>query len=105
VFAYGPVLLHEALVAAQHCNVRVINMPWLNRLDVAWFKGVAAGRVIVLEDHAPVGGLADFLRRTVRGLEVEVFAVEGYPACGTPVEALAAHRLDAQSLVERFKGS
>lgn len=100
VFAYGPVLLHEALLAAQRCNVRIVNMPWLNRLDVEWFESIAKGRVIVLEDHSPVGGLADFLRRRV-GVD-EVFGVDGFPACGTPLEALAFHHLDAKSLVERF---
>jgi transketolase len=62
-----------------------------------------------LEDHAPAGGLGDQLlsvlaahrsnplakRRLVK------FAVEGWPACGTPAEALQFHRLDGASLAER----
>lgn len=104
---YGPVLLHEAVTAAERArDVRVIDLPWLNRLDLTWFMQVVprGSRVVVLEDHAPVGGLADFLRRTVPSgyMELEVFGVDGYPACGTPVEALAFHRLDAASLVRRF---
>jgi hypothetical protein len=30
------------------------------------------------------------------------FAVEGFPACGTPVEALRHHRLDGASLAVRI---
>jgi transketolase len=30
------------------------------------------------------------------------FAVEGWPACGTPQEALKHHRLDGASLAERI---
>ena len=36
------------------------------------------------------------------GREVVVFGVEGWPACGTPTEALRAHRLDGASLAERI---
>jgi hypothetical protein len=32
---------------------------------------------------------------------VAVFGVEGWPACGTPSEALAAHVLDGATLAER----
>ena len=40
-------------------------MPWLNRFDPEWLSSEIAPRdhVFVLEDHAPVGGLGDALRR------------------------------------------
>ena len=60
--------------------------------------------MFVLEDHAPVGGLGDALRRRL-GREVSVFGVEGWPACGTPTEALHAHGLDGVSLAERISAS
>jgi transketolase len=56
----------------------------------------------VLEDHAPVGGLGDALRRALGGRPVTVFGVEGWPACGTPSEALRFHGLDGASLAERI---
>ena len=37
----------------------------------------------------------------LEGRQVHVLGVEGYPACGTPVEALRAHRLDGASLAAR----
>src|SRR5205085_7440759 len=38
LFAYGPVMLHEALAAAETLGdrIQVIDMPWLNRVDAAW---------------------------------------------------------------------
>jgi transketolase len=56
----------------------------------------------VLEDHAPVGALGDSLRRALGARELTVFGVEGWPACGTPTEALSHHRLDGSSLADRI---
>jgi transketolase len=109
LLAYGPVMLHEALVASEllaerDVDLAVANMPWLNRFDEEWLQAIAgAEHVLVLEDHAPVGGLGDALRREL-GRDVTVFGVEGWPACGTPGEALRAHGLDGASLATRIAG-
>jgi len=111
VFAYGPVMLAEALGAHDlDAGLRVVDMPWLNRVDDAWIAEQIASypHVFVVEDHSSVGGLGDFLLRELARLDllrthrVHVFGVDGIPACGTPAEALRAHRLDAASLVERI---
>ncbi|MDQ3378741.1 MAG: 1-deoxy-D-xylulose-5-phosphate synthase [Actinomycetota bacterium] len=109
LLAYGPVLLHEALVAAERLardgiSLRVVNMPWLNRVDPDWLavEITRYQHVLVLEDHSPVGGLGDSLRRVLGGREVTVYGVEGWPACGTPEEALRFHQLDGASLAERI---
>ena len=116
VFSYGPVMLHETLVAAEHLRARgirveVVDLPWLNRIDAGWLAEVVADHstLVVVEDHAPVGALGDSLRRTLaeHGLErdrtLSVFGVEGWPACGTPPEALRAHGLDGASLAARIE--
>jgi transketolase len=107
VFAYGPVMLHEALTAAENLDGRlaVVNMPWLNRVDREWLADLVEpfGEIFVLEDHAPVGALGDALRRELDGRLVTVFGVEGWPACGTPAEALRFHRLDGSSLADRIE--
>jgi len=107
LFAYGPVMLHEALSAAEQLERRgvglsVVAMSWLNRLDRSWLTDVASAyhHVLVLEDHSPVGGLGDALRRELEDQPVTVYGVEGWPACGTPAEALRAHRLDGSSLAQ-----
>jgi transketolase len=106
LFAYGPVMLHEALTAAEALGDRlqVVNMPWLNRVDTAWLEELMDGfdDVFVLEDHAPVGALGDTLRRALPGRAVTVFGVEGWPACGTPAEALRFHGLDGATLADRI---
>jgi transketolase len=106
LFAYGPVMLHEALTAAEALGerVQVVNMPWLNRFDAEWLNELAESfeDVFVLEDHATVGGLGDALRRALGGRPVTVFGVEGWPACGAPSEALRFHGLDGASLAERI---
>jgi transketolase len=108
VLAYGPVMLHEALTAAEILGARevslaVVDMPWLNRFDGTWLEESVAPfeHLFVVEDHAPVGALGDALRRELER-PVTVFGVEGWPACGTPVEALRFHGLDGGSLADRI---
>jgi transketolase len=114
--AYGPVMLHEALDASERLEregigLRVVNMPWLNRFDAEWLSEALGGArsVWVIEDHSPIGGLADRLLPVLleRGLlpagGLRVIGVEGFPACGTPAEALAFHGLDDASLASRVR--
>ena len=83
--SYGPVMLHEALLAAERlgesgeASVRVVAMPWLNRFDEEWLESEVAAfeHVFVLEDHAPVGGLGDRLRAALPGRAIGVFGVDG----------------------------
>jgi transketolase len=115
LFAYGPVMLHESLLAAEllaakDFRLKVVNMPWLNRFDRAWLEEVLGRcqRIFVVEDHSPVGGLGDAMLNelVVSGLlsarRFKKFGVEGYPACGTPQEALQFHGLDGASLARRI---
>jgi len=106
LFAYGPVMLHEALTAAESLpgRLQVIDMPWLNRIDVHWLSELVEpfGELFVVEDHSPVGALGDTLRRALDGRAVTVFGVEGWPACGAPLEALRYHGLDGSSLADRI---
>jgi transketolase len=112
IVSYGPVMLHEALTAAELLEGRgidaaVVAMPWLDRVEPDWLAETFAGvrDVLVVEDHAPVGALGDTLRRAFAALPeppaLRVAGVEGWPACGTPTEALRHHALDGASLAER----
>ncbi|HSL64318.1 MAG TPA: transketolase C-terminal domain-containing protein [Gaiellaceae bacterium] len=118
LISYGPVMLHEGLTAAEALAGRdvaaqVVAMPWLNRVDGDWLAELVApfADVFVVEDHAPVGALGDTVIRELAraslldGRAVHVFGVEGWPACGTPTEALRAHRLDGTSLAERIEAA
>jgi len=115
LFAYGPVMLHEALKARGFLNrqgfsLKVVNMPWLNQTDGEWLAELIqeCRRIFVVEDHSPIGGLSDHLLRVMNAKhllaerEFRCFGVEGFPACGTPPEALKFHGLDGESLARRI---
>lgn len=117
LFGYGPVMLHEALVAADYLKkigfgLKVVNMPWLNKIDLSWLKEIIKDqkRIIVLEDHSAIGGLGDRILnalveiREISGREFTNFGLREYPECGTPLEVLEYHRLDGKSLAERISG-
>jgi transketolase len=114
LFAYGPVMLNEALTAAemlseQDFSLKVVNMPWLNRIDNQWLaETIGEFRTIfTLDNHSEYGGLGDHLLSalmrsdTLGDKKLIKFAVEEHPACGTPPEALSYHKLDGKSLVAR----
>jgi len=115
IFSYGPVMLNEALTAAERLNkqgffLKVINLPWLNQVDVDWLEAAVGDfdTAFVLDDHSRYGGLGDSLLNafmssdTLRGRQLVKFAVEGHPACGTPSEVLYAHGLSGEKLAIRI---
>jgi transketolase len=117
LFGYGPVMLHEALVAAEYLKkigfgLKVINMPWLNKIDQEWLKKIVSDqkKVFVLEDHSAIGGLGDRLLnalveiREISGKEFINLGLTEYPECGTPLEVLEYHKLDGKSLAQRISG-
>jgi len=116
IISYGPVMLNEALQASEIMAVlgfglEVVNMPWLNIVDLHWLEGLIRNHIwiYVLEDHSPVGGLGDFLlhqmveTNMLESRHFKIFSVEGFPACGTPTEALKYHGLDGESLAKNIK--
>lgn len=115
IFGYGPVMLHEALLASdllekKGISLKVVNMPWLNRVDDRWLEENArqTKSMFVVDNHSPVGGLGASLLRTIirsenlRSIPFEHYAVEIFPACGTPEEALKHHRLDGEGLAQQI---
>jgi len=114
LFSYGPVMLNEDLVAGELLgekgfSMKVVNLPWINKVDLQWLEEAIAGchTIFTLDNHAPFGGLGDYLLQaamssdSLRTKKLIKFAVEGHPACGTPPEALAYHKLDGRSIVAR----
>ena len=115
LFSYGPVMMNEALTAAeilseQNISLKVVNLPWLNEVDLSWLEEVSADCkfMFALDNHSGYGGLGDLLLNALmsspelRARRLTKFAVDEYPACGTPQEALAYHKLDGRSLAERI---
>ncbi|MBH30584.1 MAG: 1-deoxy-D-xylulose-5-phosphate synthase [Candidatus Marinimicrobia bacterium] len=115
LFAYGPVMLNEALIAAdmlkeKNFNLKVINMSWLNVVDTDWLESIISDieMVFVLEDHSTVGGLGNTLLNVMVSHNIlndklfKIFGVENYPVCGTPQEALDFHGLSAKIISEKI---
>ncbi len=115
IFAYGPVMLSESLtayeiLAGKGFKLEVINMPWLNVVDIFWLEQIIMDhdQIFVIEDHAQYGGLGEFLITELTKANMTehnnftIFAIDGFPACGTPSEALHYHGLDGESLSNRI---
>jgi transketolase len=115
LFAYGPVMLNEALAAAEilktkGLSLKVVNLPWLNTVDHDWLKTTIADcdYLFTLDNHATYGGIGDNVLnalaelRSIAGRRLEKFGIDEIPACGTPPEALRFHRLDGESLAGRI---
>ncbi len=118
IFGYGPVMLHEALLAAEYLKkinfgLKVINMPWLNKVDSDWLVNSIKNynKIFVLEDHSVYGGLGDKLlnvlaeQKALDGKDFKILGLDEYPECGTPWEVLEYHKLDGKSLALRISGS
>jgi len=116
VFAYGPILVGEALRAAARLrsehgiSARVIDLPFLNRVDEDWLAEAVRGvRVVVALDNQYVwGGQGVMLGSALARLHLDPtpqfrqIGLERLPLCGQPDEVLRAHGLDAGSLAERI---
>jgi transketolase len=112
MFAYGPVMLGEAVHTAEQLRsehgigLRVVNLPWLNRLDENWLRDEVSGAraVFTIDNHYRAGGQGQMVCATLSeqglsaGTIVQRFGLDGFPACGTNQEVLRAHGLDAKSL-------
>ncbi|MDE2125465.1 MAG: transketolase [Armatimonadetes bacterium] len=115
VIAAG-ITLYEALAAYETLhqsglNIRVIDLYSLKPLDAETLFEAArdcAGRLIVVEDHWPEGGIADavceaFDGRTEPRPVVTRMAVRSMPGSGKPAELLDAAGISARHIVEMVR--
>jgi transketolase len=119
VFGYGPWLLANAWHAAEEIEkttgsrLRMVNLPWLNRVDAAWLRETvgACRTIITLDNHYLHGGQGEMLGAAVAELGLDPAArvsrigVTGLPECGTNDEVLAHHGLDVAGLVRQFSAA
>jgi transketolase len=116
-FGYGPWLLSNAFEAAEEIerttgvSIRLVNLPWLNRLDAEWLRETIGTRrsIVTLDNHYLHGGQGEMLAAAVAELSLEPTArvarvgVTELPECGTNDEVLAYHGLDVAGLVARLR--
>jgi transketolase len=116
-FAYGPWMLANVFEAAADIeqstgvSIRVVNLPWLNRLDEAWLRDAIGSRrtILTFDNHYVRGGQGEMVGAAVARLGLEPAArvislgVTELPECGTNDEVLAYHGLDVPGLVKRLR--
>lgn len=117
IISYGPVMLTEAYRAAgllaERCDleVAVVNLPWLNRVDVEWLRDLACRTpwLFTVDNHYVGGGQGEMLLSHLAELSarplprVRRLGVSALPRCGGNAEVLEAHGLDAASLFEEVR--
>jgi transketolase len=92
-------------------HIRIIDAYSVKPIDAAGLRQAAAatgGRLVVVEDHWPEGGLGDAVLEVFTGREasrptVLKLAVQGMPGSGTPAELLHAAGIDADHIVAAVK--
>jgi transketolase len=106
------ITLQEALaaydqLAAQGIKIRVIDCYSVKPIDVGTLREAneaTDGRVVVVEDHWPEGGLGDAVLEAFDGARpaptVARLAVREMPSSGKPAELLHAAGIDAAAIVE-----
>jgi len=105
---YGPTMLSEALLAREKLaredvSLKVINLPWLNKVEKEWLRREIDGfeTVVCLENHSVKGGLAEEVAR-IAG-RIHVIGVEGYGRSGEAAEVLAHFGMDSDSMARRIR--
>jgi len=115
LFCYGPIMLSQALGAAdylqqqQQISVKVVNLPWLNRIDEEWLMSLSAmfPVVLTLDNHFVKGGQGEMLAAALAGCgyigAVSHMGLRELPECGTHEEILRHHHLDWQAIAHRIE--
>lgn len=116
VFSYGPVMLSESYKASimlrekQGLKIRIVNLPWLNRLDPDWLLDISAAyrNVFTIDNHYVRGGQGEMIAAALasngsnRERRVYQFGLSDFPKCGQNSDVLRSHGLDARSLADRM---
>ena len=117
MFGYGPWPLANAYAAVDEIektmglSVRLVNLPWLNRVDRAWLTEVIGHRraIVTLDNHYVHGGQGQMVAAAVAALGLEPSArvtsvgVTSLPECGDNDPVLAHHGLDVDGLVRHLR--
>lgn len=109
IFAYGPVMLSQALAAAKileqdDIQLSIINLPWLNEVDKDWLEAVTKNHQVVftLDDHYVRFGQGSLIASNLSKSVISLGLTE-VPECGTHHEVLEHHQLDDKSIAQVIK--
>ena len=115
VIGYGPVFLSVVVDAAQSLQkekgirIKVINVPWLNRIDSKWLRAAIGNcsRVFCLDNHYLIGGQGEMISHAVAEwasgrVRIKHIGISDFPPCGTTPEVLTGVQLDLEHLSRRL---
>ncbi|MCG2863759.1 MAG: thiamine pyrophosphate-dependent enzyme [Vulcanisaeta sp.] len=108
IMGYGPVLYNAVKAALSlrkmGISAGVYNVPTIKPINEDLVRRVArkVGRIIVVEEHSPRGGLGSEVAELVSGLaEVKILGVDGYGHWGrSEEELLRFYGLDEESIID-----
>jgi transketolase len=113
---YGLITTAEAYLAAEQLaqegiETKVVECPFLNKVDSAWFAAALEGVALLctVDNHYTKGGFGDHLLSALacEGASLPEHVVQlginRLPACGQPLEVLRHHGLDAASIKDRLR--
>ena len=116
IIAYGPVMLSAAVQAAQileaeqGISTKVINLPWLNQVDVIWLGSEldTIDHWFAIDNHYRIGGQGDriadaMLASGIQASTLHRLALDQIPACGTNSEILELHGFNVAHLIEAIR--
>ena len=109
---YGPYLVIRTrrrlinaarALAEQGTSARVIDLYSVKPIDADTLREAVEathGRIVVVEDHWPEGGLGEAVLAALAGTELQFahLAVREMPSSGKPAELLAAAGIDADAI-------
>ena len=113
VITYGPILLNSAVKASNWLNlhkkigVKVVNLPWLNRIDSKWLKETIGDikKVVCLDNHYKIGGQGDRIAKEIllsnfaNDIDFISLGLDDFPLCGTKKEILSDYCFDKDGIV------
>lgn len=103
------ITVYEALAAYEtlrkdHVLIRVIDLYSVKPIDRRTLRKAAqeTGGIIVVEDHAPEGGIGEAVTAALAGVPTRItsLAVRSIPTSGTPQELLHAQGIDRSAIVD-----
>jgi transketolase len=113
ILTYGPVMLGEAVKAVEELRTqglrpKLINHPWLNRLDPQWFDEALDGveHLLVVDNHYLRHGVGEMVLAAAQRrppLAVRLLGLTDIPPCGQNAEIVESLGLNSRNMVQSIQ--
>ena len=114
IISSGPIISNKLENVAEmfklknNADIQIIITPWLNRIDLDWYKEKLneTSHVIVVENHYSESGFGSFIVSNLSqgGIlyqkKSKIIGIDEKPMSGQPEEVLQFHKLDTDSLYD-----